>query len=201
MPNRSEAVQQSLHSKTSLAQYLDYRGIEVISAYGPVEVASLRWAITSKQDLAEALAPVFRLKRDLLVAGAAAAIALTFLALACAGLFMRPLRRVVAGMKTVSGGGSVSRIKIRGSDDFAELAHGYNEMADAIEQRDKLLAKADQEKGDLLRSMYPAGVAERLCSGAEVTAETVSNVTVAVALIDGLDSLSSNRSAGLSSTH
>ena len=33
------------------------------------------------------------------------------------------------------------------SDDFAELAHGYNGMADAIEQRDKLLAKAEQENG------------------------------------------------------
>jgi class 3 adenylate cyclase len=195
MPDRSEAIEQSFRNKTSVARYLDYRGKEVISAYGPIEIDGLRWAISAKQDVAEALAPAVRLKRDLLVTAAVATIALTFLALACAGLFMRPLRRVVAGMKTVSGGGSVSRIKIRGSDDFAELAHGYNEMADAIEQRDKLLAKADQEKGDLLRSMYPAGVAERLCSGAEVTAETVSNVTVAVALIDGLDSLSSNRSA------
>jgi nitrate/nitrite-specific signal transduction histidine kinase len=60
---------------------------------------------------------------------------------------MRPLRRVVAGMKAVSGGASVSRIKIHGHDDFAELARGYNGMADAIEQRDKLLAKAEQEKG------------------------------------------------------
>jgi class 3 adenylate cyclase len=38
-------------------------------------------------------------------------------------------------------------------------------------------------------------VAERLRSGAEVTAETVSNVTVAVVLIDGLDALAANRSA------
>ena len=68
-------------------------------------------------------------------------------------------------------------------------------MADAIEQRDKLLAKAEQEKGDLLRRMYPAGVAERVRNGAEITAETVSNVTVVVALIDGLDTLAADRSA------
>jgi class 3 adenylate cyclase len=43
--------------------------------------------------------------------------------------------------------------------------------------------------------MYPAGVAERVRSGAELTAETVPNVTVAVALIDGLDMLAANRSA------
>jgi class 3 adenylate cyclase len=196
MPSRTEAIEESFRNKTGLARYLDYRGVEVISAYGPVEVAGLRWAIAAKQDVAEALAPAFRLRRDLLVAAAVAAIALTFVALACAGLFTRPLRRVVSGMKAVSGGGgTAARIKIRGSDDFAELARGYNGMADAIEQRDHLLAKAEQEKLDLLRSMYPAGVAERVSNGTEVTAETVSNITVTVALIDGLDMLTANRSA------
>jgi hypothetical protein len=160
-----------------------------------VEVAGLRWAIASKQDLAEALAPAFRLKRDLLVAAAAAAIALSFLALACAGIFMPPLRRVVLEMKAGTGHTSAKRVEIRGNDEFADLARGYNGMADAIEQQGKSLAKAEQEKGDLLRNMYPSGLAERVCNGAEVTAETVSNVTVAVALIDGLDMLTVNRSA------
>ncbi len=196
MPTRTEAMERSFRNQTGLSRYLDYRGLEVISAYGPVEVAGLRWAISAKQDVAEALAPAIRLKRDLLVAAAVAAIALTFLALACAGLFMRPLRRVVAGMKAISGGASpTSRIKVRGNDDFAELARGYNGMADAIKQRDNLLVKAEQEKLELLRSMYPAGMAERVANGAEVTAETVSNVTVAVALIDGLDTLAADRSA------
>jgi len=195
MPNRTVAIEESFRNRTGLARYPDYRGVEVISAYGPVEVAGLRWAIAAKQDVAEALAPAVSLKRELLVAAAVAAIALTFLALLCAGLFMRPLRRVVAGMKAVSGGAVASRIKIRGNDEFAELARGYNGMADAIGQRDLSLAKAEEEKGDLLRSMYPSGVAERVRSGAEVTAETVSNVTVAVGLIDGLELLAANRSA------
>src|SRR5260370_26292671 len=158
-----------------MGRLVEYRGVEVVSAYGPVEVAGLRWAMAAKQDVAEALAPAVRLKRDLLVAAAVAAIALTFLALACVGLFMRPLRRVVAGIKAVSGGAVASRIKVRGNDEFAELARAYNEMADAIEQRDKLLTKAEREKGDMLLSMYPAGRAERVRTGAEATAETVSD--------------------------
>jgi hypothetical protein len=125
MPDRSESVEHAFRNRTAVARYIDYRGIQVISAYGPIEVAGLRWAISAKQDVTEALATAIQLKRDLLVAAAAATIALTFLALICAGLFMRPLRRVVAGRKAFSDGASASRIKIRGSDDFAELAHGY----------------------------------------------------------------------------
>ena len=195
MPNRSEGVEQAFHNKTELARYLDYRGVEVISSFGPLEVAGLRWAIASKQDVAEAFAPETRLKRDLLAAAALAAIALTFLALACAGLFMSPLRRVIAGMHAASSGNEAARIEIRGNDEFAELARGYNAMADAIKQRDSRLVEAEREKGELLHSMYPSGVAERVRSGAEVTAETISNVTVAVTLIDGLDVLAADRSA------
>ena len=160
-----------------------------------MEVGGLRWAIAAKQDVAEAFASANRLKRDLLVVAAAAAIALTFLALACAGLFMRPVRRVIAGMHAVNSGTAAAPIEVRGNDEFAELARGYNRMADVIKQRDKRLADAELEKGELLRSIYPAGMAERLRSGAEVTAETVSNVTVAVVLIDGLDVLAANLSA------
>lgn len=196
MPDRSQEVEQAFHNRTGVNRYLDYRGVEVISAYGPLEIAGLRWAIAAKQDVAEALAPAIRLKRDLLVAAAVAAIALTFLALAGAGLFLRPLRRVVAGMEAVSGGGVTKRIAIRGNDEFAELARGYNGMADAIDQRDKRLAEAELQKGELLHIMYPAGVAERVRSGAALTAETVPNVTVAVALIDGLDMFAANRTAG-----
>jgi nitrogen fixation/metabolism regulation signal transduction histidine kinase len=62
----------------------------------------------------------------LLAAAALTAIALTFLALACAGLFMRPLRRVIAGMHAASSGNEAARMEIRGNDGFAELARGYN---------------------------------------------------------------------------
>jgi class 3 adenylate cyclase len=195
MPSQTEAVEQSFHNKTGLARYLDYRGVEVLSAYGPVEIAGVRWAIAAKQDVAEALAPASQLRRNLLVTAAFAAIALTFLALACAGLFMRPLRRVIAGMKAFGSGATALPIKIQGKDEFAELGRGYNGMAEAIRQRDQRLIEAEREKSELLSSMYPAGVAERVRSGAEITAETVSNVTVVVALIDGLDMLAANRSA------
>ena len=195
MPSRSEEVEESFRNRTGLTRYRDYRGVEVIASYGPVETSGLRWAITAKQDVAEAFAPAIRLKRDLLITAAVAAIVLTFLALACAGLFMRPLRRVVAGMQSIAGGAAAAPIEIRGNDEFAELARGFNQMAGAIEQRDKRLAEADQEKGELLRSIYPAGVAERVRGGAEITAETVPNVTVFVAWMDGLDTLSANRSA------
>jgi hypothetical protein len=42
MPERSEAVEESFRNQTGLARYPDYRGVEVIAAYGPVEAGGLR---------------------------------------------------------------------------------------------------------------------------------------------------------------
>ena len=195
LPVRNEAIELAFRNQTGGGQFTDTRGVDVVFAYAPVEIAGLRWAILAKQDVAEAFAPMARLNRDLLVAAAAAAIALTFLALACAGLFMRPLRRVVAGMQSLVAAGSAAQLEVHGDDEFAALARGYNAMAAAIEERDQRVAAAERKADELLGRLYPAGLAERMRSGAEVTAESVTNVTVVVTWVDGLDALAADRGA------
>ena len=192
---RNEAIEQAFRNQTGVLEAQDTRGIASVLAYGPVEIAGLRWAIIAKQDVAEAFAPLTRLNRDLLVAAATAAIALTFLALACAGLFMRPLRRVVAGMQALAEGGGDAVLDVRGSDEFAELARGYNAMKNTIADRDGKIADAELRADRLVGNLYPVGLAERVRSGGEVVAETVANVTVVVAWMGGLDALTHDRNA------
>ena len=195
LPVRNDVIQLAFRNQTGVGRFTDTRGIDVIFAYAPIEITGLRWAILAKQDVAEAFAPMARLNRDLLVAAAAAAIALTFLALACAGLFMRPLRRVVAGMRSLAAEGSAAPLEVHGDDEFAALARGYNAMAATIEERDRRVAAAERKADELLGRLYPTGLAERMRGGAEMTAETVANVTVVVTLVDGLDALAAERSA------
>ena len=192
---RNDAIELAFRNQTGISQASDTRGVESVFAYGLVEVAGLHWGILAKQDVSEAFAPVRRLNRALLVAAAVAAVALTFLALACAELFMRPLRRVTAGMQSLAASGAPTPIKVRGNDEFADVARGYNAMTAAIGDRDRQIAAADRKTDGLLNSLYPAGLAERVRSGAELTAETVANVTVVVAWMDGLDALSVGRNA------
>lgn len=198
MPDRNNAVEGAFHNKSGIARFLDYRGVEVVSAYGPIEIAGLRWAIQAKQDTAEAFAPAARLERNLLVAAAAAAIALTFLALVCARLFMRPLQRVIRAMQPIlsgAAGTSVEPVEVHGSDEFAALGRGYNAMVATIGRREQQVKAAELKSDSLLRSLYPAGLVERMRSGTALTAETIPNVTVAVTWIDGLDALAMDRSA------
>jgi class 3 adenylate cyclase len=189
MPANTEAIELAFSNRTGLARYLDYRGMQAIAAYGPLEVAGLRWAVAAKQDVGEALAPEVRLRRSLLTAAALAAILLTFLALASAAAFTRPLRRVLSGMRSFNDKGELSRVPVQYGDEFGELARGYNAMTAYIEKRDQALAAAEQNRSALLRMIYPEAIAERMRNGSEIAAETVSNATVVVATIAGLDAM------------
>jgi len=47
----------------------DYRGVPVLSAYGPVDFEGVRWAVLAEIDVDEAQAPVYALRRLWLLAG------------------------------------------------------------------------------------------------------------------------------------
>jgi hypothetical protein len=77
----------------------DYRGEKVLSAYGPLELDSLRWAVLAEMDLAEAEAPVHAFARRVLIAASALAFAVTLIALMAAHLLTRPLRQLADGAR------------------------------------------------------------------------------------------------------
>ena len=189
MPANTGASELAFRNKTGLSQFIDYRGVPVIAAYGPLEVGGLRWAVIAKQDVAEAFAPEAALRRDLLTAAGVAAILLTFLALGSASAFTRPLRHVLAGMTRFRTSGELTHAAVEGGDEFADLAKGYNVMVAAIEASKSQLLDADQERSTLLRLIYPEAMAERVRNHTELTAETISNATVIVAAIGGLDAM------------
>jgi class 3 adenylate cyclase len=200
MPDHNPGIERAFRNESGVDRFFGARGFEIIAAYGPLDVGGLRWVIQAKQDVSEAFAPEARLKRDLLVASGVATILITFLALACAGLFLRPLRRVIAGLQSLAGGAGVSGkgavpIDARGDDEFADLAKSYNALAAEIGESSRKVAAAEQRADALMLSRYPARLAERLRSGADITAETVANVTVAVTWMDGVEALAASRSA------
>jgi class 3 adenylate cyclase len=187
LPVNTDAVERAFHNQSGVEEFTDGRGEKVLGAFGPLEVAGLRWAVVAKQDVSEAIGPVVNLRRDLLAAAGLSTVVLTLFALASASVFIRPIRRILGAMASATDNRGIEHIPVKGSDEFAELQKGYNAMADAIEERDRRIAALEQDKDRMLHSIYPAVLADRLQRGVETTAETVSNVTVAVCYVDGLE--------------
>ncbi|MBI4008348.1 MAG: hypothetical protein HY354_07595, partial [Planctomycetes bacterium] len=63
------ATQESLNNQTSTKVIKDYRGIPVLSAYSPLKVGEMSWAIIAEIDEAEALKAAISLRNRMLIIG------------------------------------------------------------------------------------------------------------------------------------
>jgi methyl-accepting chemotaxis protein len=88
----TETVHLALAGRTGLQTTLDYRGIPVLSAYGPLEFEGTTWSVMSEIDESEVLEPTVRLRRFALLAGAGVAV-LVSAALVGLALFTRHSER------------------------------------------------------------------------------------------------------------
>ena len=85
----------ALQGERGTATFLDYRGVPVLSAYKPLEIGGLRWAIMSEIDEAEALAPASLLLRRVAMVSLAIAGLLILVSGLLSRSFTRPLRKLV----------------------------------------------------------------------------------------------------------
>ncbi|MGU3496624.1 adenylate/guanylate cyclase domain-containing protein [Xanthobacteraceae bacterium A53D] len=167
----------------------DYRGVETLSSWAPVAVEGLHWIVIAQQDEAEALAPVARLQRAILLVAALAAVLLTGVSVILASVFTRPIHAVLNGVNQLAAGDESVRIKVKGRDEFSDLARAFNAMAGEIAERSARIEQKTAAYEQLLRNIYPDLIADRIRMGEDSFSERVRNVCMVVLVIDGFDSL------------
>jgi methyl-accepting chemotaxis protein len=85
----TETVRLALRGETGLQETPDYRGIPVLSAYGPLRFEAANWTVMAEIDTAEVLVPIQRVWRAALGSALFAAAGATMLGLALARLLAR----------------------------------------------------------------------------------------------------------------
>ena len=65
----TDTVKLALQNQTGVQMTPDYRGIMVLSAYGPLQFEGVKWAVMSEKDAAEVMQQVMRARAMILLAG------------------------------------------------------------------------------------------------------------------------------------
>ena len=111
----------------------DFRGVETLVSYGPVEIGDYRWALLAQIDMAEVVAPAARLRRHIVEFGViAAGAALVLLAVFLRRVVIDPVNRLVAGTRRLAAGDFAHGVNVHSRDEFGELATAFNRMAESI---------------------------------------------------------------------
>ncbi|MFZ4703452.1 MAG: HAMP domain-containing protein, partial [Candidatus Methylumidiphilus sp.] len=135
LPVRNESVEKALQGKQGVGEIRDYRNEPVISAYGPVQLDSVRWAIIAEMDVAEAYEPVIAFSRMVLAAGTGIALLTTLLAVILARILVRPLKSLTEGARRISAGEENVQVDVNTHDEFQELGDAFNEMSSSLTKK------------------------------------------------------------------
>jgi class 3 adenylate cyclase len=182
-PVNTIASEKALRGISGTEIVKDYRNIDVLSAYGPIEIGGMRWAILAEKDVSEAMAPLHNMRNRLLVTLGTIAIFVTLFSLFAAGIFAKPVAHLEASVERFKSGDTDFRLDVSGTDEFASLSHAFNGMIDEIRGHNDVIENKNRENERLLRTVLPDVIADRVRGGDVAIAETFENVTVVYATI------------------
>ena len=191
----TEAAQNALARETGISISEDYRGVNTLSAYSPLDINGLDWAIIAQIDRSEAFAPIARFESQVLFSTSVIVLLVTGIAAFFSHQFVRPIRKLMDGFKRVGAGKTDIKVTVEAKDEFRLMAHSFNEMVDNLHHQQKLVAQREEENEKLLLSILPEPVANRLKDGEEEIADSFSNVTVLFADLSGFTELTDTLSA------
>lgn len=179
----------------------DYLGEETIQAYEPSgRIADLHWSMVAKIDTKEAFAREATFARTVVLATTGIVFLVCLLAAVLAQVFLRPIRRLEAGVQRISAGDYQFDIPVETRDEIGDLTGMFNEMSHSLAMKEKMLTEQRGEVRRLLHSMMPPAIADKLRKGEEVTVREHPNVTVIYTEIVGLARVQAEWSAADSLT-
>lgn len=168
---------------------VDYRGERVFTAYGPVDLDSLRWAVIAQVDQREALAPVRAYAGQALAAAVGLALLGSLVAIAYATRITRPISALAAAAERIGRGDHDAEVTPPRDPELRALGDSLNGMIRKLRQQ-KAEAQAQVEASErLLESLLPASGAAQMREGGQDTPRSFADVTVAFVNLFGLDAL------------
>lgn len=135
---------------TGYDTFPDYRHIPVFSAYAPLNIPGLDWAILSEIDVSEAYAPIQDLATKLIWYGFLSAIVLSILTAfpgsQIALSISRPIENLAKWILKVTQYLDLTlRIPVRGEDEISEVSTALNQLFDKLQSAFKDTLQSTQE--------------------------------------------------------
>ncbi len=137
----TEASTEAIAGTTDTKIVIDYNGSPVLSAYTPVDIGGLRWALLAEIDKAEIFASIATIKKVLLYIGIIALVAIVGTALLTTRSIesgvITPIRNVIS--KLTAGSFQLNSASTEISSSSQELAQNSSELAASLEETSSAL--------------------------------------------------------------
>jgi len=129
----------AIAGKTGFMVFKDFRGIDVLSAYAPVDIKGLNWAVLAQIDKNESFSPIADLKSTIIAFGLGLSVLVllagAFMGRLIAQLMIRPLENTVTAIRDIAEGEGdlTQRVKVQSNDELGDLANWINRFIEKLQ--------------------------------------------------------------------
>lgn len=146
----SEASRAAISGKTDFALIKDYRNVSVLSAYAPIEVDGLNWAIMSEVDESEAFRDVEKLRDTILSLSSLTVLVVLALASMISVIFAKvitkPIGEFTDTLTQINQSSNLTRrVPVTGKDEVADSGRAINELLDKFRETIEHLTKSSEQ--------------------------------------------------------
>jgi class 3 adenylate cyclase len=153
-------------------------GRQNIVSFMPLRLPGLNWVVLAHIDLEEALAPVYRFRRDAILWSVIAVLFTSLVALLITEQLLRPIHRLLGAAKRLTAGDLTARVQVQSHDELGVLSSAFNSMSESIQRNMAMIEQKNRENEDLLLNILPGPIAQRLKNGETAIADSYAQATV-----------------------
>ena len=129
------AIQKALNGTTGVGEFTSFANTSVLSAYAPLSIKELDWALVAEMNTNEALASAYELEITALIIAIIAILAVVVIAIQIARSISRPILGLVATIHSIKRSADFSlRHPIDSKDETAQAGQALNDLMDGLQQ-------------------------------------------------------------------
>lgn len=168
--NKSKGALAAFNNREGFQIYKDYRNIEVLSSYKPLNIPELNWVILAEIDKKEAYAPVNKLKKELILFSILIAIVLSlfgwYISSLLTDVIMLPVKRYCKVITQIAKSKNLTkRIEVKTDDELGYMAKALNKLLESFQNSCKTTlksAKIMHETADNLQKLVAKREKEKI---------------------------------------
>lgn len=122
----------ALDGETDTKIFKDYRGVEVLSSYKPLEIEGMNWVIMSEIDTAEAFAHVYDLRNNIIITFIGLLISIVIASFFISKRITKPIKELTNRAEELAEGNLEVEIDPRGEDEIGKLSKSFIHMQDSL---------------------------------------------------------------------
>jgi len=133
------ATRKALNGRSGVEIVEDYRGVNVFSAYTPIDIHGMEWAMLAEVDEAEIMEPInTMLKGILIVMAIVIIVAIVVSFLLVKGVIVKPINKVKETLAKVAQNNLDTQTEVTSEDELGQMGQDLNETITAL---NKVIAK------------------------------------------------------------